>query len=153
MIAIIAAMTKQRVIGKDNQLPWHISEDLQNFKRLTVGNTVIMGRKTFASIGKPLPHRKNIVISGSLKAIAGVEVCASVQAGIEKAKSYGKDIFIIGGARIYEQTIPLADRMYISYVKKEYEGDTFFPKFDEREWVIERREDQAEFELVVYQRK
>ena len=152
-IAIIAAMTKAHIIGKNNQLPWHIAEDLQNFKKLTAGNTVIMGRKTYESIGRPLPNRNNIVVSTMMPATDGVTICKTVPEAIEKAKAFQKDIFIIGGATIYEQTLPLADRVVISYIKKDYDGDTYFPNFSENGWNIEKREDHDEFELVVYTRK
>ena len=152
-INIIVAMARNRVIGKNNQLPWHISDELKNFKKFTTGNTIVMGRKTFESIGRPLPNRNNIVISTSLSPQTGIDVCKSVEEGIMRAKSYGKDIFIIGGAQVYEQTISLADKMFISYVKKEVEGDVFFPEFDESEWSIESKQDFPEFELVVYVRK
>jgi dihydrofolate reductase len=153
MICIIAAMDKNRVIGKDNKLPWRISDDLKNFKKLTTGNTVIMGRKTFESIGRPLPDRNNVVISTSMSQTAGIDVCNSFEESIMKAKSYGKDIFIIGGAAVYEQAVPLADKMYISYVKGEYNGDVFFPEFEEKEWHVEKKEEHAEFELLIYVRK
>src|SRR3990172_3667599 len=134
MIAIIVAMDKNRVIGKNNKIPWHIAEEVKNFKKLTTGSTVIMGRKTFESIGKPLPKRNNIILSTSMSQIPGVDVCKTFDEGIIMAKSYGKDIFIIGGGTVYEQAIPFADKMYISYVKGEYDGDAFFPEFDEKEW-------------------
>ena len=153
MINIIAAMDPNRVIGKDNKLPWHISEDLKNFKRLTDGNAVIMGRKTYESIGKPLPNRKNIVISTSMPTTNGITVCKSLQEGLMEAKLFGKDIFIIGGASLYEQAIPMTDKMFISYVKRKYAGDVFFPEFDENEWEIEQKEDHPDFELVIYVRK
>ena len=153
MIAIIVAMDKNRVIGKNNKIPWHIAEEVKNFKKLTTGNTVIMGRKTFESIGKPLPKRNNIILSTSMSQIPGVDVCKTFDEGIIMAKSYGKDIFIIGGGTVYEQAIPLADKMFISYVKGEYDGDAFFPEFDEKEWHAEKKEDHAEFELLVYVRK
>ncbi len=153
MINIIVAMAKNRVIGKNNKVPWNIPDELLHFKKLTTGNTVIMGRKTFESIGKPLLHRNNIVISTSLPPTKGIDVCASIDEGIMKAKMYGKDIFIIGGAQIYEQTISLAGKMFISYVKKEYDGDAFFPEFDENDWHIEKKEDHSEYEMVVYARK
>ena len=152
-ITIIAAMTKSRVIGKNNQLPWHIAEDLQNFKKLTAGNTVIMGRKTYESIGRPLPNRNNIVISTMMPARDGVTICKTVPEAIEKAKTFQKDIFIVGGATIYEQTLPFADRLVISYIKKDYEGDTYFPNFNEDDWNIKKREDRNEFELILYKRK
>src|SRR5574342_17806 len=146
MINIIAAMAKNRVIGKNNKLPWHIADDLKNFKKLTSGSVVIMGRKTFESIGKPLPNRVNIVISSSMPETEGVIVCHDIPAALEKARSYNKEIFIIGGATIYQQTIPWADRMYLSYVKGDYDGDAFFPQYDESQWRVERREDFPDFE-------
>jgi len=153
MISIIVAMDKNRVIGKDNKLPWHISDDLKNFKRLTTENTIIMGRKTYESIGKPLPNRNNIVVSTTMQPISGITVCKTIPEAIEIGKTCGKEIFIIGGGQIFKQTIPLADKMYISYIKKEYEGDAYFPEFNENEWNIEQKQDFAEFELVIYVRK
>lgn len=152
MISIIAALDPNRVIGKDGKLPWHISEDLKNFKRLTSGATVIMGRRTFESIGRPLPNRNNIVISTTMQPQAGIDVCRSLPEAIEKAKSYNKDIFIIGGSRAYREALPIADRMYLSFVKKEYDGDAYFPEFDESKWKITDRKDFEEFELVAYER-
>jgi dihydrofolate reductase len=153
MINIIAAMGKNRVIGKNNKLPWHISDDLKNFKKLTSNNVVIMGRKTFESIGKPLPNRVNIVISSSMPQTEGIIVCNDVPSALEKARSYNKEIFIIGGATIYQQTIPWADRMYLSYVKGDYDGDAFFPQYDESKWKIDHKEQFTDFELIVYVKK
>ncbi|MEM3154467.1 MAG: dihydrofolate reductase [Candidatus Woesearchaeota archaeon] len=153
MINIIAAMAKNRVIGCDNKLPWRIADDLKNFKKLTSGNVVIMGRKTFESIGKPLPNRINVVISSSMPPTDGIIVCKSVDEAIQKAKTYGKEIFIIGGAAVYEQTIPIADKMYLSYVKGDYQGDALFPEFDDSKWKIDHKEKFPEFELVVYVKK
>ena len=140
-------------MGKQNALPWHISEDLKNFKRLTTGNTIIMGRKTFDSIGKPLPNRNNLVISGSMEQKEGIEVCKSIPEALEKAKKHGKEIFIIGGATIYQQALPFVERMYISWIKEEYEGDTYFPEVNLKEWYIISEEEHVEFFLVTYQRK
>jgi dihydrofolate reductase len=149
-----AALTKNRVLGKDNKLLWHISEDLQNFKRLTLGNTVIMGLKTFESIGsKPFPDRNNIVLSFQKLDIPGVTVCTSIPEALDKGREFGKEIFIGGGASIYKQFLPFADKMFLSYVKKEYEGDVYFPEFDEAEWNVVKREDHEEFEFVEYERK
>lgn len=153
MISIIAAMTRKRVIGKSNRLPWRIKEEMDNFRKLTIGNVVVMGRKTFESIGKPLADRKNIIISRTGIDAEGIDVCPTIDEGLKKAEKYGKEIFIIGGASIYEQTISIADKMYISYIKREYEGDAYFPEFNQKEWDIERKEDYNEFELVVYRRK
>ena len=153
-LIIIAAMTKQgHVIGKGNKLPWNIPEELALFRRLTSNATVVMGRKTYESIGRPMPHRNNIVVSRSVGAIPGTDVCGTIDEGLERARSYGKDIFIIGGAQIYKQTIPLADKMYLSFITQEYDGDTRFPEFDEAEWRISRREDHGSFEFAEYVRK
>ena len=154
MKAIIAAMTKERVIGRDNKLPWNIPEDLINFKRLTLNNTVIMGRKTYESIPKkfrPLPKRHNIILSRSMNAI-GIDVARSFEEALRIADSYGNDIFFIGGPEIYRQALSFADTMFISYIKKNYEGDTYFPKFDQKNWRIEERHDFADFELIVYKK-
>ena len=122
MISIIVGMTKTGVIGKDNKLPWHIPDDLQNFKLLTEGKVVIMGRKTFESLPKkfrPLPNRHNLIISRSQDQIEGAEVCTSIEQALEKGKSFQKDIFVIGGAAIFTQALPFVDTMFISYIKKE----------------------------------
>lgn len=156
MINIIAAMTKERVIGKDNKLPWHIPEDLANFKKLTSGHTVVLGRKTYESIPKrfrPLSNRNNIVVSRTMPTEAGIDVCPSLEEAIATAQAYGKEIFIVGGASIYQQALPITDRMYISQIKKNYPGDAYFPNFDVNEWEIEQQEDYPAWELVVYARK
>ena len=119
MIIIIAAMTKSRVICKNNNLIWRIPEDLKNFKRITEWISIIMGRKTYDSIGRPLTNRNNIVISRAMPKAEGVDICPRVEEAIEKAKEYGKDIFIIGGASVYAQTIGIADKMFLSFVKKD----------------------------------
>lgn len=153
MIIIVAAMTKDRVIGKDGRLPWSIPEDLRLFKKLTIGQTVVMGRKTYESIGRPLPERNNIIVSTTMQNQLDVDVCADFRHALLKAKTYGTDVFIIGGGQIYRQALPKTEKMYISYVKEDHEGDTRFPAFDEHEWKIVHREDHEEFELVVYERK
>lgn len=153
MIIIISAMTKNSVIGKDNKLPWNIPEEMKHFRKSTSGNTVLMGRKTFEGMGRPLPNRNNIVISRTVSSIEGCDVFPTIEEGIEKAKTYGKDIFIIGGSMIYELGIPYADKMYLSYIKEDYSGDTYFPEFDENEWQVESREDRGSYEFVIYSRK
>ena len=150
---LIAAMTRDRVIGRDGRMPWHIPEDLKLFKRLTTGHTVVMGRRTFRSIGRPLPERYNVVISRSLREAAGALLCRSLEEGLEKARAYGREVFVIGGASIYRQTLPLADKLVISWVKEAYEGDTRFPDFDEKEWQIESRDDYQDFTQVTYLRR
>ena len=151
---IIAAMTGDRVIGSKNALPWHVSEESRQFRRLTTGSTLIWGRKTFESLGgRTLPRRTHIVVSRTLPETDGIDVCKTLEQAIEKARSYGKKIFIAGGGDIYRQTIPLADWMYLSYIKKDYSGDAYFPEFDESEWEITEREDHPEFVFVAYKRR
>jgi dihydrofolate reductase len=153
-MTIIAAMTRDRVIGKDNAMPWHIPEEFKHFKKITTGHTLIMGRKTFESLGGPLPRRNTIVVSRSFsEETEGIDVCRTLSEAVEKAKSYGKKIFIAGGAAIYRQALPLADKLYLSYIKKDYDGDTYFPEFEESEWEVTEEEDHPEFVFVVYERK
>ena len=152
-LTIIAALSRTRVIGKNNQLPWNIPDDLKNFKKLTTGNTVIMGRKTFESIGRPLPNRHNIVITTSLHKTEGIEIAHTIQEAIEKAKARNKEAFVIGGATIYEQAIPFADKLILSHIKKDYEGVTYFPKLIGGEWEIIDRQNFTDFEVVTYERK
>ena len=153
MITIIAALTKNNVIGKDNKLLWHLPDDLKNFKRLTTNNTIIMGRKTFESIGKPLPNRHNIVISRSMQKKDGIEVHATIEQALESAQKLNKEIFIIGGAEIYKQTLKHADKMILSHVDMEMEGDAFFPEFNKKDWDIESAESHELFEVVTYIKK
>ena len=149
---LIAALTRDRVIGKDGRMPWPTSVEAWHFRKLTLGHTLVMGRKTFASTGR-LKKRKTLIVSRSLPAdTKGVDVCRTLEEALEKARSYGKDIFIAGGAEIYRQALPLADRLDLSYIKKDYEGDTFFPEFDPKEWEITREEDHPDFTFVVYRR-
>ena len=152
MIALITAMTKDGVIGKGNALPWNIPDELKYFRKITNGHTVIMGFRTFQSIGKPLPNRNNIVLSDQEIIVPGIIVCTSVDRALEVALSLGRDIFVIGGARTYEQFLPLIDRMYISYIKKAYVGDVYFPQIDWSVWKEIERFDYPDFEAVVYQR-
>ncbi|MBI5553230.1 MAG: dihydrofolate reductase [Candidatus Diapherotrites archaeon] len=152
-VNLIAAMTRARVIGKDNKLLWHIPQDLKNFRSLTEGHPVIMGRKTFESIGKPLPNRPNFVISRSMPETDGVTVCRSLSEALQNARALDEAVFVIGGGEIFAQALPLARRMYVSWVKAEFEGDAFFPKFNESEWVVTEKKDFGEFEFVVYERE
>lgn len=148
MSAIITAMTKQRVIGKDNKLPWHIKEDLMLFKELTLNKTIIMGRKTYESIGRPLPKRQNIVVSSTLKDDR-VEIASSLQEAIKMAEF---PICFVGGASIYREALLLADELFISEVKKDYEGDTFFPDFNKEDWKVKETREYEDFTLFHYVR-
>lgn len=140
-ISLIAAMSENRVIGRDNDMPWHISEDLKRFKRLTLGKPVIMGRKTFESLGKPLPDRTNIVISRSGFAAEGIISHSSLPDAIEAAKDIAaqdgqSELFIIGGGQIYTEAINqnAANRIYLTIVHDVIDGDVYFPVFDETQW-------------------
>lgn len=130
-ISMIAAMAQNRVIGKDNQMPWHLPADFAWFKRCTMGKPVIMGRKTFESIGRPLPGRQNIVISGDPSlSIEGVLVANSIDGAIELAKEHD-EIMIIGGGSIYEACLGRVDKLYLTQIDVTIEGDTFFPDWGE----------------------
>ncbi|MDA1197036.1 MAG: dihydrofolate reductase [Nanoarchaeota archaeon] len=153
MIAIIAAMTKDKVIGKGGKLPWRIPEEMQHFKRTTIGNTVIMGRVSFESLRVPLVERNNIVLTHKDDSMEGVDVVSDVESALAKAESYGKDIYVTGGSVVYRQFLPLVDKLIISYIKKFYDGDTYFPDFDVNEWEIEKKEEHEEFDVVWYRRK
>lgn len=152
MINLIAAMTHEGVIGNGNQLPWNIPDELKHFRTTTQGCTVIMGMRTFESIGRPLPNRHNIVLNTVEKIIDGVDVCTSAEQALQVAQGYNKDIFIIGGAYTYAQFLPLVDQMYISYIKHSYTGDVFFPPIDWAQWQEVQRIDYPEFEFVLYKR-
>lgn len=151
LIAIVA-MTDKRVIGKNNDLPWRLPEDLKLFKRKTSGFPIIMGRKTFDSIGRPLPNRRNIVISRNEEWNSnGVEVINKPE-DLASLVIKSDKVFIIGGAQIYKMFLPLIDELWVSKVHGEFEGDTFFPEFSTefKEYTVE--EEFAEFELRVYQK-
>lgn len=136
IISLIAAMDRNRLIGNKNQLPWHLPADLAHFKRVTLNKPILMGRKTYDSIGRPLPGRKNIVLTRTpgLK-IEGVTVVNSLEEAIE-ALPDTDELMVIGGSAIYELVLPRAQRMYLSYVDGEFEGDAWFPDVDETQWQI-----------------
>jgi len=141
-INIIAAIGSNRELGKDNKLLWHISEDLQRFKQLTIGHTVIMGRKTYESIGKPLPRRLNIIISRDTSFRAqGCIVAHSLEEALNQAKEIEKEeVFIIGGGQIYELGLKFADKLYLTLVNGIYGADTFFPDYSLFTKVISKEE-------------
>ena len=149
-LSIIVAMTFDRVIGKNGELPWRISEDLKRFKSLTLNHTVIMGRKTFDSLLlKPLPNRNNIVLTNQLIKIEGVDSCNSLDEAFNIAKNHNKQIFVIGGESIYKQTLPLAQTLFISHVYGKYEGDSYFPEIDYNDWYITK---EIPFEDFLFRR-
>lgn len=156
MISIIVATAENGVIGKDNQLLWKLSADLKQFRILTTGHSVIMGRKTFESIGRPLPNRTNIVISCQkyLTLPEGVFKLNSLEKAIEFAKSQvgNEEIFIIGGGNIYGQALDLTDKIYLTEVKASIEGDAFFPNLDMNEWeeiarISHQKDDKNEYDF------
>ncbi|HLF20516.1 MAG TPA: dihydrofolate reductase [Bacteroidota bacterium] len=126
-LIIIAALSRNRVIGKDGKIPWHISEDLKRFKRITTGHTVLMGRKSFESMGKPLANRRNIVLTS--KEIRGVETYKKLEEALKGLKNEEK-VFVIGGGEIFSQILEQVDEMYLTHVEKEVEGDVFFPPYE-----------------------
>ena len=135
-IAMIAAMAKDRVIGKDNKMPWHLPADLQHFKRVTMAKPIIMGRKTFQSLGRPLPGRQNIVITRSKDFDApGCEVVYGVDEALEFVNGQ-PSAMIIGGAEIYRLFLPMAKRLFLTYIDIDTEGDTYFPEINEEDWKL-----------------
>ncbi|MCX9134383.1 type 3 dihydrofolate reductase [Aeromonas veronii] len=135
-ISMIAAMAHDRVIGKDNQMPWHLPADLAHFKRVTLGKPVLMGRKTFESIGRPLPGRRNLVISRNPGYQAeDIEVVGSVEAALALlAGSSVEELMVIGGGHLYAEMLPSADCLYLTRIDLAVEGDTRFPAFDDGQW-------------------
>ncbi|MEN4980072.1 type 3 dihydrofolate reductase [Erwinia billingiae] len=133
MISLIAAMAADRVIGMDNAMPWHLPADLAWFKRQTLDKPVIMGRRTWESIGRPLPGRLNIVISSKPGDAEGVSWVTSIDEALQAAGEVD-EVMVIGGGRIYEQLLPRADRLYLTHIDAEVVGDTTFPDFEPEEW-------------------
>src|ERR1035437_3292089 len=144
----IAAMSLNRVIGAGNKIPWHLPEDFKWFKQTTTGHVIVMGRKTFESIGKPLPNRETIVLSRSQFQFPGVKTIR----GLEELQSLAGDrqVFICGGAQIYAQALPLCSDLYLTLVEREVEGDAFFPPFEERFELVEEIRDAPEFKVLHY---
>lgn len=156
-LILIAAVAKNNVIGKSNSLPWYVPEDLKHFKEVTTGHTVLMGRKTFESIiarlHKPLPNRKNVVITkrAEYNVPEGVELYHSIDEALNKHND--EPIYIIGGATLYAQTIEKADVLLITEIHKKYEGDVFFPDIDKTVWQETERKNHGEYSFVTYERK
>ena len=158
IVSQIAAMSENHVIGKDNQLLWHMPNDLKHFKNTTSGHTVIMGRKTFDSVGRPLPRRRNIIITRRQIAIEGCEVVNSIEAAL--ALCVGEDeVFIVGGAEIYKQSLHLTNRIYLTIIHHHFEGDSFFREVSKNEWKEVSRENHPAddknafpYSFVIYER-
>ena len=155
-IIIIAAMSENRVIGKNNALPWSIKEDMAHFKKLTKGHPCVMGRKTWESLPvKPLPERLNVIVSSTMTADSSlpqdVKIFPSLSAAIENCSEYEK-VFIIGGEAIYKQALIMASKIELTLIHKEYEGDAFFPEIDETRWQKTDTENFDTFSFITYTR-
>lgn len=163
IISFIVAMDERRGIGVDNKLPWHLPADLAFFKKVTTGHTILMGRKTFESIGRPLPKRRNVVLTRDPHfAAEGCEIVHSVQEAIERygGDAEGGELFVIGGAEVFRLFMPYADNLYITEIAHRFEADTFFDPIEETEWRVISREqglrdekNPYDYEFVVYERK
>ncbi|MBO0999861.1 dihydrofolate reductase [Bacillus sp. SD075] len=135
MISLIVAMDSNRVIGKNNGLPWHLPADLQYFKQVTMGHPIVMGRKTFESIGRVLPGRENVIVTRNQDfKVEGCIVLHEIAQIKTFADNHEEEVFVIGGAEIFRGILPFTDRLYITEIHETFEGDTFFPVIDENEW-------------------
>ncbi|MCC6916284.1 dihydrofolate reductase [Nitrosomonas sp.] len=160
-IAILAAVSSNQVIGWNNTLPWRLPADLKHFKQLTLGHIIVMGRRTFDSIGKPLPGRTNVVLTRQQNPDlpAGIITASSIEEVLNHFSGDNRQIFIIGGAEIYRQTLPFCQRLYLTEIKQDFEGDTFFPEYDHDDWQETSREIRhetergMEYHFVVLDRK
>lgn len=161
MISLMWAMDNNRVIGKNNQLPWHLPEDLKFFKRTTIGHSIAMGRKTWDSIGRPLPGRENIVITRNSEfTCEGCTVLNSIEDLLEYSQQKNDEIFVIGGAEIFKLILPSADKLYLTRIYDEFEGDTFFPVLNMEEWTllshekgIKDEKNPYDYEFMIYERR
>lgn len=144
-LSIVVAMTPQRVIGRHGQLPWHLSADLRRFKQLTWGHHIVMGRKTFGSIGRLLPGRTTVVVSRQPDlTIPGARIAHSIAEAVQQCQA-DSEVFIVGGEQVYREAIPLADRIYLTVVHANVTGDTFFPELSQEQWLLtEQQRHQAD---------
>ena len=159
-ITLVAAIASNNVIGKENSLPWNIPEDLKRFKQMTSGHTILMGRKTFDSIGRPLPNRQNIVMTKDENfEREGIKVINDFYEALELIKESNEDVFVIGGSKIYELFEPVANSLAITRILKDFEGDAFFPDINWDLWQIEKEEkffdekSNVECKLIEYSKK
>ena len=149
-LSIIVAMDDNHLIGKNNGLPWHLPADLAFFKKVTTGHSIVMGRKTYDSIGRPLPNRRNLVISRNTgTVIEGCEVFNSIDSALQSAKEED-EVLVIGGANLCQQVLAKVDRLYITHIEGEFEGDTYFPDYDANDWQEISRESHTPDEKNPY---
>ena len=140
IVSDVVAISENHVIGKDNKLLWYLPNDLKHFKVITTDHTIIMGRKTYDSVGKPLPKRRNIIVTRQDITIEGCEVVNSIEAALALCANE-EEVFIVGGAEIYKLAMPLTNRIYLTIVHKQFDGDSFFPEINKQEWKEVSRED------------
>ena len=158
-ISLIAAFAEEGVIGKDGKIPWTLKEDLKHFRNKTEGCSVVMGRKPYESIGRPLPNRLNIVMTRNPKRQEGIKEVSNTKDALKVASSYSDEIFIIGGEKIYEEFLPLATKMYLTKIDIKVNGDTFFPSWNKNEWKELSKQDKKdvdqgiEYWFLEYERK
>ncbi|MFC6998695.1 dihydrofolate reductase [Rufibacter roseus] len=152
MIALVVAIAENRVIGKDNQLIWHLPEDLKHFKRLTMGHPMVMGRKTFEAIGKPLPGRTSVIISSQpdYKAPGGCIVVGSIEDALKTGLAIDEHVMVVGGGEVYRQTLPYAEVVYLTLVHESFDGDVFFPDLDPDTWEVTEQEEHPADERHAY---
>lgn len=154
---LIAALSANRVIGRDNAIPWHYPADMKHFRRVTRGHAVVAGRKTYETFQtRPLPKRLNFVLTRNpAYAVAeGVVVCASLPEVLQRARAYGSEkLFVLGGGQVYEQAMPLADEMILTHLPMDVAGDAFFPVWDEGEWEVVARRCEGELLFATYRRR
>jgi dihydrofolate reductase len=159
MISLLVAHDPNRVIGMNNDLPWHIPEDLAYFKKMSMGKAMVMGRKTYESIGRPLPGRLSIIVTrNEAYSAEGAVVVHNLNDAIARAEEYAEEVMIIGGAEIFRTTLGIANRLYITYIQKQYEGDTYFPSYGP-EWKlistseVHITEDEIPYSFLVYEKE
>ncbi|MEA3199618.1 MAG: dihydrofolate reductase [Thermoplasmata archaeon] len=150
-VHLIAAVAKNGVIGQGGKMPWHLSDDLKRFKALTMGHPIVLGRKTWDSLGRPLPGRTNIVVSRSASGLAGATVVRSLDEALATCAG-ASDVFVIGGGEIYREALPRADVLDLTRIDREYEGDTRFPDWDRSAWRETAREEREGYAFVTYER-
>jgi len=149
----IAAMSLNRVIGAGNRIPWHLPEDFKWFKQLTTGHVLVMGRKTFESIGKPLPNRLTLVLSRTGREFPGARTIESIEQARTLPELAGRQIFVCGGAEVYAQALPFCSDLYLTVVKREVQGDAFFPPFEEQFELVAEVKDCPEFRVLHYRNR
>lgn len=162
MLSIIVAVAKNNVIGKDNKLIWHLPEDLKRFKKITTGHRIIMGRKTFESLGRVLPNRKHVILCNDAELNIqdeNVEILEDIKL-LNKYINSDEENFVIGGATIYKLLMPYANKLYITHINEQFEGDVYFPEIKEEEWKavekekgLKNEENPFDYEYVTYVRK